>query len=267
VIFRQFRYEPLFVASYLLGCARAREAFVVDPVAAHGAEFYVLEAADQGLDVVGVLETHVHADFVSCARELAEMTGAPHYLHEAATELVRYAFTPLVDGHVLKAGQVEVQALHTPGHTPEHTSYLVTDRLRADEPWCVLTGDSLFVGDVGRPDLLVGEQAIDVMGEAERAKTQYRSIREQLFTLPDHVEVFPNHYGGSTCGGVNMSGKASSTIYFEKHHNLALSQPDVAAFARFVHETAKPFPENYQWIKSYNLGLISREELEGATSR
>jgi len=267
MIFRQFRYERLFVASYLIGCPRAREAFVVDPVADHGAEFYVLEAADQGLDVVGVLETHVHADFVSCARELAELTGAPHYLHEAAAGLVRYPFTPLVGGQVLKAGQVEVEAIHTPGHTPEHTSYLVTDHARAEEPWCVLTGDSLFVGDVGRPDLLVGEQAIDVMGESERAETQYRSIREKLFTLPDHVEVFPNHYGGSTCGGVNMSGKASSTIAFERRHNLALSQPDMAAFARFVHETAKPFPENYQWIKSYNLGLISREELEGATSR
>jgi glyoxylase-like metal-dependent hydrolase (beta-lactamase superfamily II) len=265
MIFRQFRYEPLFAASYLLGCPRAREAFVVDPIADLGADFYVLEAADQGLDVVGVLETHVHADFVSCARELAEMTGEAHYLHEAAEGLVRYPFTPLEDGQVLRAGQVEVTAIHTPGHTPEHTCYLVTDRLRADEPWCILTGDSLFVGDVGRPDLLVGDQALDVMDEQERASTQFRSIRERLFTLPDHLEVYPNHYGGSTCGGVNMSGKASSTIYFEKRHNLALQQPDAVAFARFVHETAKPFPENYQWIKSYNLGLISKQELEGAT--
>jgi glyoxylase-like metal-dependent hydrolase (beta-lactamase superfamily II) len=227
----------------------------------------VLEAADQGLDVVGVLETHVHADFVSCARELAELTGTPHYLHEWAEGLVRYPFTPLADGEVLKAGQVELKAIHTPGHTPEHTCYLVTDRARAGEPWCVLTGDSLFVGDVGRPDLLVGDQSLDVMGEEERARTQFSSIREKLFTLPDYIEVYPNHYGGSTCGGVNMSGKATSTIYFEKHHNLALRQPDVAAFARFVQETAKPFPENYQWIKSFNLGLISKEELEGAMSR
>ncbi len=264
MIFKQFRYEPLFQASYLLGCPRARQGFVVDPIADLGTDFYVLEAADQGLDVVGVLETHVHADFISCARELAEITGAPHYLHEAAQGLVRYEFEPLRDGQVLTVGTMEVQAIHTPGHTPEHTCYLITDRLRSDEPWCVLTGDSLFVGDVGRPDLLVGEQAIDVMDEAERAQTQFRSIHEKLFTLPDWVEIFPNHYGGSTCGGVNMSGKASSTVYFEKHHNLALSQPDVAAFARFVKETGKPFPENYQWIKSYNLGLITKEELEGA---
>ncbi|HSK15313.1 MAG TPA: MBL fold metallo-hydrolase [Gaiellaceae bacterium] len=267
MIFKQFRYEPLFQASYLLGCARAREALVVDPIADLGPDSYVLEAADQGLDVVGVLETHVHADFVSCARELAELTGAPHHLHESAAGLVRYGFTPLADGEVVRVGQVEVQAIHTPGHTPEHTCYLVTDTARAQEPWAVLTGDSLFVGDVGRPDLLVGDESLDVMGEAERAETQFRSIREKLFALPDHVEVFPNHYGGSTCGGVNMSGKASSTIFFEKRYNLALSQPDAAGFAAFVRETAKPFPEDYQWIKSYNLGLISREKLEGATRR
>jgi glyoxylase-like metal-dependent hydrolase (beta-lactamase superfamily II) len=131
----------------------------------------------------------------------------------------------------------------------------------------VLTGDSLFVGDVGRPDLLVGDQALDVFGEEERAGLQFRSIREKLFTLPESVEVYPNHYGGSTCGGVNMSGKASSTISFEKRHNLALRQPDVSAFLEFVHETAMPFPEDYRWIKSYNLGLITRDELEGAIAR
>jgi glyoxylase-like metal-dependent hydrolase (beta-lactamase superfamily II) len=267
VIFKQFRYEPLSTASYLLGCARAREALVVDPMEALGTDFYVLEAADQGLDVVGVLETHVHADFPSCARALAELTGAPHFLHEAAEGLVRYPFTPLSDGQSLRVGQIEVTAIHTPGHTPEHTCYLVTDHARTDEPWAVLTGDSLFVGDVGRPDLLVGDEALDVMGEDERAATQYHSIREKLFTLPDWVEVYPNHYGGSTCGGVNMSGKATSTIWFEKHHNLALAQPDVAAFGRFVKETAKPFPDDYRWIKSYNLGLISKEELETAVAR
>jgi hydroxyacylglutathione hydrolase len=266
MIFKQFRFEPLFQASYLIGCPRARQALVVDPIADLGTDFYVLEAADQGLDVVGVAETHIHADFVSCARQLAEATGAPHYLHEAS-KLVRYPFTPLVDGQVLEVGQVQVRALHTPGHTPEHTCFVVTDRARADEPWCVLTGDSLFVGDVGRPDLLVGDQALDVMGVADRAQTQYRSITGRLFALPDHVEVFPNHYGGSTCGGVNMSGKASSTIHFEKHHNLALQQPGVVAFTDFVKETAKPFPDNYQWIKSYNLGLIGETELEAARKR
>ena len=140
----------------------------------------------------------------------------------------------------------------------------MTDGARTDEPWAVLTGDSLFVGDVGRPDLLVGDQALDVWDEGERAEIQYNSIRDKLFTLPDHVEVFPNHYGGSACGGVNMSGKASSTIYFEKKFNLALAQPTAAEFAKFVVETAKPLPDNYTRIKSYNLGLIEKDEVAEA---
>jgi hydroxyacylglutathione hydrolase len=260
VIFKQIRHEPLAQASYVLGCPRAREGVVVDPIEDLGVDFYVLEAADLGLDIVAVLETHVHADFVSCARELAETTGAPHRLHEAARGLVRYDFAPLTDGESVRVGQVEIRVIHTPGHTPEHCAFLVTDHARAVEPWCVLTGDSLFVGDVGRPDLLVGDQALDVMDEGERAATQFASIRDRLFTLPDHVEVFPNHYGGSTCGGVNMSGKPASTIGFERRFNLALRQPDAEAFARFVRETAKPFPDDYRRIKSVNLGLTAREK-------
>lgn len=262
MILKQFRYEPLGQASYLVGCARAKEAFVVDPIANLGPDFYVIESADLGLAIVGVLETHIHADFVSCARELADLNSAAHYLHESAP--VRYRFTPVKDGQLLTAGQIRVQAIHTPGHTPEHTSYLITDLARAPEPWCVLTGDSLFVGDVGRPDLLVGDQAADVMDEAARARTQYHSISEKLFTLPEHVEIYPNHYGGSACGGVNMSGKVGSTIYFEKRYNLAMQKPDEESFARFVKETARPFPANYSRIKSYNLGLIEKEALEGA---
>jgi hydroxyacylglutathione hydrolase len=229
----------------------------VDPIADLGADFYVIEAADLTLNIVGVLETHVHADFVSCARELAELTGAKHYLHESAP--VRYPFEPLTDGAVLEVGQVKVEAIHTPGHTPEHTCFLVTDRARSDEPWFVLTGDSLFVGDVGRPDLLIGDQALDMMDQAERAKRQYRSIQDRLFTLPDTVEVYPNHYGVSACGGVNMSGKVSSTIAFERKHNLAMRQPDEAAFAAFVAETAKPLPDDYRRIKAQNLGLAPDE--------
>lgn len=262
MIFKQFRYEPLHQASYLIGCARAKECFVVDPIDELGVDFYIMEAADLNQVIVGVLETHLHADYVSCARELAEANDCPHYVYKTAP--ASYDFTALEDGQVLEVGQVKVKAIFTPGHTPEHTCYLVTDGARTDEPWAVLTGDSLFVGDVGRPDLLVGDQALDVMDEGERAETQWNSIREKLFTLPDHVEVFPNHYGGSACGGVNMSGKASSTIYFEKKYNLALAKPDAAAFAAFVKETAKPLPDNYGRIKSYNLGLIQKDEIQEA---
>jgi hydroxyacylglutathione hydrolase len=261
MIFKQFRHEPLAAASYVLGCPRASEAFVIDPIDALGPEYYVLEAADLGLAITGVLETHVHADFPSCARELAEITGAPHCLHEAAVDTVAYDVTPLRDGQVLRAGAVQVRVIHTPGHTPEHTAFLVADTQRSDEPWLVLTGDSLFVGDVGRPDLLVGDTALDVFDEGQRARHQYDSIHQRLFTLPGHVEVYPTHYGGSTCGGVNLSGKASSTIHYEREHNLALRQPDAAAFARFVAETARPLPEDYARIKAYNLGLLSKAEL------
>jgi glyoxylase-like metal-dependent hydrolase (beta-lactamase superfamily II) len=262
MIFKQFRYEPVNQASYLIGCARAKECFIVDPIDDLGVDFYILEAADLNQTIVGVLETHLHADYVSCARELAEANGCPHYVHKDAP--ATYEFTAIDDGQVLEVGKVQVKAIHTPGHTPEHTSFLVTDGARTDEPWAVLTGDSLFVGDVGRPDLLVGDQALDVWDEGERAEIQYNSIRDKLYTLPDHVEVFPNHYGGSACGGVNMSGKASSTIYFEKKFNLALAQPTAAEFAKFVVETAKPLPENYTRIKSFNLGLIEKDEVAEA---
>jgi hydroxyacylglutathione hydrolase len=261
MLFKQFRYEPLSQASYLVGCVRAKEAFIVDPISDLGPDFYVLEAADLGLAVTGVLETHVHADYVSCARELAEMNGCPHHLGAAARDYVQYEFAPVEDGDVLPIGNVELKAIATPGHTPEHMAYLVTDKARGGDPWCVLTGDSLFVGDVGRPDLVLGDSEVDVMDEGQRAEAQWRSIQERLFSLPDHVEVYPNHYGGSTCGGVNMSGKASSTIWFEKHHNLALAQPGPAAFAAFVSETAKPFPADYARIKAINLGLREREAI------
>jgi len=262
MIFKQFRYEPLNQASYLIGCPKAKEAIVIDPIDDLGVDFYILEAADLGLAIMGVAETHVHADYVSCARQLAEDNGCPHYLQESAP--VTYDFTPIRDGDVLEVGQVRIGVVHTPGHTPEHTSYVITDLSRSDEPWAVLTGDCLFVGDVGRPDLLIGDQALDVMDESERAETQFRTIRERLFTLPDHVEVFPNHYGGSLCGGVNMSGKVSSTIYFEKAYNLAMQKPDAEAFAAFVRETAKPLPDDYERIKSYNLGLIAKQDIKGA---
>jgi glyoxylase-like metal-dependent hydrolase (beta-lactamase superfamily II) len=263
MIFKQFRFEKIGQASYLLGCPRAKEGIVVDPIADLGVDFYLLEAADRGLAIARVLETHIHADFISCARELAAAVGADHGLFHTAP--VKYPFSPLQEGQRLDVGQVRVQVIATPGHTPEHVSYLVTDRARAEDPWFVLTGDSLLVGDVGRPDLLVGDQALDVLDESQRARLQYHSIREKLFTLPDHVEIYPAHYGGSACGGVNLSGKVGSTIAFEKRYNLAMRQPDEASFARFVKETSRPFPDNYARIKSYNLGLIADARLTGAS--
>ncbi|MEO8323568.1 MAG: MBL fold metallo-hydrolase [Actinomycetota bacterium] len=266
MIFKQLRYEPLGQASYILGCMRSKKGLVVDPAEDLGVDYYVLEAADLGLTIAGVLETHVHADFISCARELAAETSSPHYLHESLKGIARFDFTPVSDGEVLELGRVRVEVLHTPGHTPEHCCYLVIDAARSDEPWAVLTGDSLFVGDVGRPDLLLEDQSLNVLDESQRAEALFGSITEKLFSLPDHVEVWPGHYGGSTCGGVNMSGKASSTIYFEKHFNLAIKQPDVAAFAAFVKSTARPFPDDYVRVKSTNLGLVDKQERAGEST-
>lgn len=266
MIFKQFRYEPAGQASYLVACGTAKQGFVVDPIADLGSDFYLLEAADLGVTLIGVLETHIHADYISCARELALQAGVPHHLHESALGRVSYQFSPLKDGQRLRAGKVELEVLWTPGHTPEHVSYLVEDRSRGVEPWFVLTGDSLLVGDVGRPDLLLGDAALDVMDEVERAATLYRSIKQRLFALPEHVEVYPNHYGGSSCGGVNLSGKASSTIGLEKLLNQPMLQPDAAGFASFVRETSRPVPEGYKRIKAINLGLAEREVAELAVA-
>ena len=134
---KQYRYEPLGQASYLVGCVRAREAVVVDPISNLGADFYVLEAADLGLSIVSVLETHVHADFISCGRELAEATGATHRLHESAP--AKFPFTPIRDGELIELGKLRLQAIHTPGHTPDHTCFLVTDTVRSQEPWFLLS--------------------------------------------------------------------------------------------------------------------------------
>ncbi len=253
MIFKQYRYEPRSQASYLLACYRQGVAFVVDPIQDLGSDFYSQEAAAFSCRVVGVLETHVHADYLSCARDLARASWCPHHLFRDTP--VRFPYSPVEDGQVLALGHVRVEVIHTPGHTPEHVSYLVTDVTRGDDPWAVLTGDALLVGDVGRPDLLVGEQAAAESDPEARAKAQYLSVRDRLFSLPDHVEVYPAHYGWSACGGINMSGKASSTIWFEKKHNLPMRQPNPEIFAEFVRDTSKPLPEEMQATKRLNMGL------------
>lgn len=255
MIFRQMTYGPDGCASYLLGCVKSREAVVVDPLASLGAVEYIVEAADRGLTITHVVDTHTHADHISCGRELAATVGAPYYLSEQARSLVTYDFVPLKDGDTVRVGKVELNVIFTPGHTPDSICLLVTDRSRTDEPWFLLTGDTLFVGDVGRPDLLVGDRTLDVYETGERATLLYESLTRRILTLPDHVEIYPGHFGGSACGGANMSGKAGSTIAFERLFNLALQHKDAAAFAAFVIASLKPLPRNYQQIKLTNLGL------------
>jgi len=194
--------------------------------------------------IEAVISTHVHADHRSGDRELAAQTGAAAYLHASAD--VSYPFTALADGAEVSLGNVVVHAWHTPGHTPESVSLLVTDRTRAPEPWLVLTGDTLFVGDVGRPDI----------GGADAGRALHASL-QRLLSLPDHVEVYPAHISGSPCGR-SMSGKPSSTIGFERRHNAALQHADRDAFVAALFESLPPKPPGFADMVAMNrLGLSS----------
>lgn len=185
--------------------------------------------------------THVHADHRSGERKLAELTGARIYYHRSAD--IRYPFSPLDDGTEISLGNVIVRAMHTPGHTPESTSYVVTDLTRASEPWMIFTGDTLFVGDVGRSDF-GGELA---------ASDLYTSLHDKILALPDYVEVYPAHISGSPCGRA-MSGKPSSTIGFERHHNVALAGNDRETFMVSMLDFTLPKPAGFFDMIASNRG-------------
>jgi glyoxylase-like metal-dependent hydrolase (beta-lactamase superfamily II) len=216
----------------------------VDPQ--HDIEPYLQVAAQTSMRITHVLETHVQVDHVSGARRLAAASGAAVVIHEAAP--VEFPHRDVVDGEALDLGNIRVTVIHTPGHTPDSVSYLVTDRTRAAEPWFVLTGDTLFAGGVGRPDLL-GESA-----EVALAEQLYDSLHDKLLKLPDHLEVYPAHFGGSACGK-GLSGKPGSTIGFERRFNLALQSGSRAEFARFVLQDLPPQPEAFAANRRRNLGL------------
>jgi hydroxyacylglutathione hydrolase len=186
---------------------------------------YLAAAAEKSMRITHVFETHVQADHLSGARRLSEATGAPVFYHAAAP--VSFRHESVEDGDAHDLGNVGIEILHTPGHTPDSVSLLVTDRTRAPEPWFVLTGDTLFSGGVGRPDLLGAGQ------ERGLAAQLYESLRGRLLALPDHVEVFPAHFGGAACGK-GLSGKPGSTIGFERRFNPALQLGAREAFVDFV---------------------------------
>ncbi|MEA2451750.1 MAG: hydroxyacylglutathione hydrolase [Actinomycetota bacterium] len=254
MIFKQFRFEPLGQASYLIGCGESGQAVVVDPSEDVGGESYILEAADLGLTITDVVETHIHADYVSAARVLAVDSGAKLRLFESAS--VDYPFEAMVDGSTLAVGDIELRCSHTPGHTDEHVAYIGRDKKRSEQDWFVLTGDSLLVGDVGRPDLSIGPR--DTNEVERRSRLLYRSITERLMTLDDHVEVWPAHFGGSRCGGVNLSGKASSTIGYERKNNQVLQAADEDGFVTALAGSLRPAPDDHERIKSINMGLDPR---------
>ncbi len=227
MIFKPYYYDATGCAAYLLGCGGLGLCAVVD--AHEDIDRYIAFAATKGMRISHVIDTHVHADHRSGGPALAAAVGAAYCLHAAAD--VAIPFEPLVDGQELALGNTRVTVLHTPGHSPESISLVVTDLRRGTDPWFVLTGDTLFVGAVGRPDL---------PGRArENAGELHDSLHAKLLGLPDDLEVYPGHFAGSACGA-GMSGKPSSTIGFEKRWNPLLSAPRAAFIDALCDVPAKP---------------------------
>jgi hydroxyacylglutathione hydrolase len=246
MILRRFYDEKLAQASYLLGCAATGEALVVDPN--RDVEQFVAAAEAEDLRITHISETHIHADFVSGARELAERTGARLYLSDEGDENWKYAFAReydavlLKDGDSLKVGNVRIDVLHTPGHTPEHLAFVVTDTAAADKPMGVFTGDFIFVGDVGRPDLL--ERAASYAGTMERgAKVLFASLQRFKHALPEYVQLWPGHGAGSACGKA-LGAVPQTTLGYEKLFNWGLTTEDETEFVRAV-LAGQPEPPMY----------------------
>jgi hydroxyacylglutathione hydrolase len=242
--FRQLLNDDTACASYLLGCKTHSQYAVVDPHA-DLVDAYIALADAQGIPIVAVFETHVAADHVSGLPELVRRTGATAYLPEDAG--VEFDHRPLADGELVKLGNTEVRAVATPGHAPAHHAYVVTDRTRGDEPWFVLTGDALLVGDAGRPDLHAGAEH----GAEEMARTLYRSITERLLALPDHLALYPGHYSGSVCGR-GLSSNPVSTVGFERRHNRALQFDSEDAFVAALLRDIPPAPAQQADIVAAN---------------
>jgi len=238
VIFQQILNEESGCLSYLIGCTQAGQAVIVDP-ARDRVDDYVAMARRKGLTVSDIIETHVHADHVSGNQALAAKTGARIHIHPAAN--AAFPHDPVEHGRELRIGSVALHVVHVPGHTPDSIALLVTDLGRGTEPWFVLTGDTLFVGDVGRPDF-GGEQA---------AAHLYASLTERLLRLPDSVEVYPAHGAGSSCGRA-MSSKTATTIGFERRFNAALQVPDAEEFVRRLMTGLPPKPPNFDRIIARN---------------
>ena len=241
MIFRPFYYDDMGCAAYLLGCGTQGQCAVVD-ARTDDVEAYVRFAHDKGMRITHVIDTHVHADHRSGGPALARRTDAEYCLHESAD--VAFAFTPLGDGQIIELGNVHLEVLHTPGHSPESLCLVVTDVRRGADPWFVLTGDTLFVGAVGRPDL---------PGHArEHASALYASVHDKLLTLPADLEIYPGHFSGSVCGK-GLSGKPTSTIGFERRWNPVLSLDRNAFMERMTDVPEKP--AEMEQIMAFNRGL------------
>jgi hydroxyacylglutathione hydrolase len=245
VIIQRFFDAPLAQYSYLIGCQASGEAIVIDPN--RDSEQYLRAAADEKLRITAVTETHIHADFVSGARELAQRAGATLYLSDEGDADWKYAYAAadgavlVHDGDTVRVGNVALRVVHTPGHTPEHISFLITDTAAATEPIAIVTGDFVFVGDVGRPDLL--ERAAKVKGTMiAAAHTLYASL-QRFKAYPDWLQIWPGHGAGSACGK-GLSAIPHSTVGYERRFNWALATENEDEFVRMVLD-GQPEPPTY----------------------
>lgn len=239
-----FRQRPAANAtlSYFFGCAGLHKAVAVDVVAGDE-DWFVAEAEKAGVRIAFVIDTHVHADHYSGGPELAQRVGAPYCLHESNRGRVAFDFTPLHDGQRLESGNVQLDVVHTPGHTPDSVCLVVRDLRRGDEPWFVITGDTLFVGAVGRPDLAGQERVM--------AGQLHDTLHSKLLSLPAELEIYPGHQAGSACGA-GLSGKPASTVGFEKRFNPMLSMSREAFVATLTAEIP-PQPADVARIVEANL--------------
>jgi hydroxyacylglutathione hydrolase len=252
MIFRQIIHDDLGCASYFIGDDKAGVAAVVDP--RFEIEEYLEIARYLGVQITHIFETHNHADHVSGHGRLAAATGAVIHVHRLVAP--DFEHQPFEQGDEFLLGQLRIKALHTPGHRPEHSCFLLVDERRGPDPWAVLTGDSLFVGDVARPDLAVER--------TEGARGIFRSLHGQLLSLPDYIEVWPGHLGGSMCGGPGMDLKVASTIGYERFHNAMLAIENEEEFVDASVAKLGAQPPNFKAIVELNHGPLLTEGIEPA---
>ncbi|MDX2008036.1 MAG: rhodanese-like domain-containing protein [Meiothermus sp.] len=257
MLFKQIYEEGLAQGSYFIGCQANGTAIVVDP--RRDIQVYLDTAQQHGMRIVAITETHIHADYLSGARELARATDARLYLSDEGDSSWKYAGLEgfdhqlLKDSDAIRIGNLTLTALHTPGHTPEHLSFLLTDGAAADQPGFLLTGDFVFVGDIGRPDLL--EEAAGIAGTAEPgARRMFQSLKEKFLTLPDYVQVWPGHGAGSACGKT-LGAVASTTVGYERRFAWwakYLSGNDQEGFVRELLSGQPEAPSYFAQMKRLN---------------
>jgi hydroxyacylglutathione hydrolase len=245
MLFKQFQHEEGACLSYIIGCTAKKVCAVLEPQL--DIQPYLDYAKDKSMTISHIFETHAQADHLSGAKQLAEVTKAPVYYHESAR--AAFPIKKIGDGDTIEIGNIQLKIIHTPGHTPDSISILVTDTTRSREPWFILTGDTLFVGDTGRPDL---------DGSAEQL---YDSVYGKLLKLDDSLEVFPTHYAGSVCGKA-LSPKPSSTLGFERRFNPSLQFKSKADFVRFVTDSLPVQPPRFHQVRQFNLGFLKEPPID-----